>query len=78
MLKASAFFSLQKNNLVDKEHNNLYLGLIAPSRGSGDIALLHRDYCPSGILPSGILKSNPQNEILLLVNFPISLAVSLK
>jgi len=29
-LKASAFFSLQKN-LVVKEYNNLYLGLVMPS-----------------------------------------------
>ncbi len=31
-LKASAFFSLKKK-LVIKRHNNLYLGLVAPSNG---------------------------------------------
>jgi hypothetical protein len=32
-LKASAFFSLRKKNLVVKERNNFYLGLVTPSSG---------------------------------------------
>ncbi len=32
-LKASAFFSLQKRNLVVMKHSNLYLGLVVLSGG---------------------------------------------
>jgi hypothetical protein len=32
-LKASAFFSLKKKNLVITKHYNLYLGLVTPSSG---------------------------------------------
>ncbi len=31
--KDSAFFSFQKNVLVVKKHNNLYMGLVMPSSG---------------------------------------------